>query len=537
MEFCGFKKNKIKLTALSFGFGIVCNYSYASTSLMVSGHAGVVGQYVSGMPPMNKNYNAIRVPVGLTLEASPSDNLNLYLGLDYAYNNYPSVPTLLGQTYTTSTTNPSGQYTPVPFTNTVNSENGATPYGQKTDTPTLTTAYFTYQTPMGLLKAGRMPRNWGLGIWYNDEWRPTGGTISTSDAIAFTTDLTLFDATVYYEKFGEGIGGTSANGAAVAYTIEARLKTDPADIPSTGVSREMGIIYSKFENGQSDTSLNIIDAYGKFYVSRFFIGTEILYPTGHSRNPNYQSLGGAPSCSFTPSSGSTDVTKTCSPQDFSALAALFKLKFQLEEGDNSSLAATETAQKLVGTAERQTSSVVGLLAGYVSGGANQFNSPTPTDNVQSGNKIKAMMINPNIQPAFLMFNNAMPPVNGMPTGALTNTSFVKLDYTYETSNFGAIGPQIVWARLDKRNANYNATNALCSAPQSLDTTKSVNHLCVGGTSNLGVEIDASYHYTTLDRLNVGVDVGYWFVGDAWKIYGKSSPVSTYGVRISAGTEF
>ena len=542
MELFVLRKNKLKLVVL-LSLGLFCGQAYSSTSLMVSGHAGAVGQYTTSTPPLDSSYFAFRVPIGLTLEASPSDNLNIYLGLDYAYNNYPSASTLLGQTTSTSTQNGpttttnTGQATPMPFSNTINAQSGGTPYGQKTDTPTLTTAYFTYQTPLGLLKAGRMPRNWGLGVWYSDEWTPTGGTISTSDAIALTTDLSLFDLAVYYEKFGESVGGTSTDQAATAYSVEARLKTDPADVPSSGVSREIGIAYSKFDHGQSNTSLNILDVYGKFYISKFFAGVEVLYPTGKTQNPNYQTLGGAPECNVTNSPTVSSTSQTCSAETFSALAALLRFKLQLNGDENSSLVATETSQQLVGTAERQETSVIGLWVGYASGGSNQFYSPTDPALANGGNNINAIMMNPNIQPSFLMFNNTTPAINGIPTGAITNTTFVRLDYTYETPGFGAMGPVFVWGRLNHTNPNYNANYSTCSAAQTVNSSTSINRLCVGGSSNLGAELDLTYRYTTHDRVNAGLDLGYWFVGDAWKAYGQSSPKGAYGMRIFTGTEF
>ncbi len=528
MKFRVSKKATAPSLLLSLSF--LSPSSFAATTLMAGGHAGVVGQYTFGAPPLNSTYNAVRVPVGLTLTASPSDNLNLYLGLDYAYNNYPAVPTLLGQTSSNSTHNPNNQLTPMPFANSVN---GNIPYGQKIDGVMLTTAYFTYQTPVGLLKAGRMPRHWGLGVWNDDQWSPTAGAISTTDAIALSTDLSLFDATAYYERAGESIGGTANDSNAIAYTLEVRLKTDPADIPSTGVNREIGVAYSKFDHAQSNTSLSILDIYGKFYLSQFFIGTEILYPSGRTQNQNYQALGGGPACTL-PLSPATAQSISCGSQDVSSLAALVKLKLQLVGSETSSLAATETAQQLMGTAQREPSHVVGLWAGYVSGGSNQFDA---VDSTKSGNSINAIMMHSNIQPSFLMFNNAMPPVNGMPTGAITNTTFARLDYTYESPVFGSIGPVLAWGKLNRLNANFNSNNGVCSGAVAVDPNSAVNRVCVGGSSNLGVEVDGSYRYTTHDRVQFGVDLGYWAVGSAWQVYGQGSPNATYGFRLMTGTEF
>ena len=548
---CVFKKIKITLAALTPV--LFSGQAFPSTSLTVSGHAGIVGQYESNVPPANVNYFGFRVPIGLTLEADPTDNLNIYLGFDYAYNNYPGQSVLLGQTKETSTSNNYGTSTPLPFSNTTGAHGNkvstsdpsttGSPFNQKTDTPTLTTAYFTYQTPVGLLKAGRMPHNWGLGIWYNTDWTPTNGSISTSDAIAFLADLSLFDVTIYYQRYGQGVGGTSTDGTAVAYTGEARLKTDPADVPSSGATREFGISYTKFDHDNSGTSLNIMDTYGKFYLSKYFIGGEVLYPSGETSSPNYQNLGGGPSCSAI-SAGSSEY-RTCNSENVSSLAALLKFKVQLGGGENSTLAAIDASQNLVGTAERVESHTLGLWVGYASGGENQFYSSNDPIYGLKGNNISAITMNSNIQPSFLMFNNATPAINGMPTNAITNATFVRANYTYESPGFGSITPVLVWGRLNRTNPNYESCAEEQKVVSSTDPnvasnpspTSSVNHVCVGGSAALGFELDLTYEYTTLDRVHFGVDAGYWAVGNAWQVNGQGKPNGSMGARLFTGTEF
>ncbi len=502
----------------------------ASTSLMVSGHAGVVGQSTYGTPPLSTNYSTIRVPIGLIFEARPTDNFSLYLAIDYAYNNYPGTSTYLGQTSSTSTSNSNGIGSPLPFSNTAN----GSPYSQKVDSLYLTQAYFSYQTAIGLIRAGRMPRNWGLGIWKNTEWTPYSTLPTTSDSVAYTADFNAFDVSVYYDKYAEGVGGTSADADGAAFTLEARLKSDPSDVSSSGVSQELGILFSKFSHSRSSTSLNILDVYAKIYLPSFYIGAEVLYPTGSTQSPNYQSLGGAQACSSLPD-GTPPGSLTCVSQKISALAALLKLKYQVDADDRASLASTEKAQKVLGTEERKSSNVIGLWAGYASGGNNQFNAPGTTS---SSNDITAISMNSNIQPGFLMFNNTLPAVKGMPGGAITNTTFVRLDYTYENPSFGSVGPTFIWGMLNNLNSNYNSQNTLCSnTSSSVDANNPSNALCVGGDKNLGFEADVSYRYTTLDRVTFGLDAGYWYVGNAWEVYNHSLIRSSYGLRASISTQF
>src|SRR5690606_681133 len=119
---------------------------------------------------------------------------------------------------------------------------------------TVVQAYFAYDIPFGLLRAGRMPRDWGLGLWYNSHWTAQGSGISTSDAIAFTTDFGLYDVSFYFEKYGQSLYGLFNAGSATGYTVEGRLKTSPTDLSSSGVSRNVGIIFTKFIHQQSATN-------------------------------------------------------------------------------------------------------------------------------------------------------------------------------------------------------------------------------------------------------------------------------------------
>lgn len=540
MRVLNYKKsqmNKISLFATSFfvfTFPVVLNnlQANAATSLMVSGHAGIVGQATYGTPPLGTNYSTIRVPIGLIFEARPTDNFSLFLGIDYAYNNYPGTSVYLGQTSSNSKNNSDGTASSLPFSNSTNASSSI--YTQNVDNINLTQAYFSYQTPIGLVRAGRMPRNWGLGIWKNASWSPYSSLPSTSDAVSFTTDFNAFDVSAYYEKYGEGVGGTSSDADGNAITVEARLKSDTADVPSSGVSQEFGILFTKFSHTKSETNFNILDVYAKIYFPSFYFGMEVLYPTGNTRSPNYQSLGGAQACASLPD-GVTPGSMTCLSQKISALAALVQLKYQIDSDGYSSIAAIEKSQKILGTEERKVSNVIGLWAGYVSGGNNQFNAP---GTASSDNNISAIYMNSNIQPSFLMFNNTLPSVNGMPGAALTNTSFVRLNYIYENPNFGSIEPVFVWGILNNLNQNYNSKNNLCTnASPSVNPNSPSNVLCVGGNNNLGFEVDVSYRYTTLDRVTFGLDAGYWHVGDAWQVYEQSLIRNTYGLRASIATQF
>ncbi len=528
MKFLRSVKSLLLLTSLTFFH----TTGSASTSLTVSGHAGAVGQYLSGIPPLSTSYTGFQVPVGLIFQVNPVDSFSLFLELDYAYTNYPVPQILLGQTSDTTQVNADGNAIPMPFANSINwGGTSQLPFGQKIDSIQVVQAYFAFQTPFGLFRAGRMPRNWGLGIWYDSHWSAEGSGISTTDALAFTTDFGLYSATFYYEKFGQSIGGIFNTGSATQYTIEGRLKTSPIDLASSGVSRDIGIIYSYFTHQQSDTSLNTIDLYGKFYFPRFFAGGELLFPTGKTKNPNYQTLGGAPKCAFPDS-----VNNTCSSQNISSLGALLKLRTRFDAPtQNSTLYAIEKSHELLGTRDRQNSHTGELWVGYASGGKNQFSSPQQIN--PGSNKITGIRLNPNIMPSLMMFTNTLPLIDGMPTASITNSTFVRLDYTYESNKFGSFTPAVVWGMINATNGNFNASNPTCTGSPTLDYSSAINNFCVGGSRNLGTEFNLTYKYTTQHLITAQLDVGYWLVGNAWQKFDKKLAYNTIGVRGVLSTQF
>jgi hypothetical protein len=523
------KSSTFTKIALLIGFqtSLFLQKSYGSTSLIASGHAAIVGQASFKNPQNSPNYSALRVPISLLIEARPTDAFSLHLQIDYAYNNFPGPSVYLGQTSDRSTENANGRKSLLPFANSINDSQ---PYSQNIDNIFITQAYISYQTAIGLFRAGRLPRDWALGVWQNAQWTPYGTLPSTTDSLVLTSDFNTFDISLYYDKYGEGVGGLSADNGGNAFVVEARLKSDLVDFPSSGVHQEIGVQYTKFNHHVSNTNLNILDVYGKFYLSRLFLGGELLYPSGNTQSPNYQFLGGLPACQ----AGTSNDAQTCLNQKVSALAALMKMKLQLNQKEFVSLAATEKSQTLLGTAERLPSHLAGIWIGYTSGGGNQFASPGV---LQQDNNISAISMNPNIQPSFLMFNNTLPAIRGMPGGSMTNSSFIRLDYSFEHPSFGSIAFILAWATLNNINPYFSDQYDPCKTQTTPDPNNSQNLLCVGGSRNLGAEANISYRYTTLDRASFGLDTGYWFVGKAWQSFNQSKPENNYGVRAFAAMDF
>lgn len=511
--------------ALAAGVALLCPGLALAAAAQVHGQGGIVGEYHTNMPPGSATYQGFRVPLGLTLEGRASNNLSLFLDLRFAYNRSPRTATSLGNNSAIENqaedrdangarkTEFKGNEVAQPFS----LEGGGR--GEKTEYAWVNFAYLQYASEVGLFRAGRIPRHWGLGLWRNAEWQPEGGTISTTDALAATFDLTsTFSGSLYLEKNAEG-SPRSMKDDADAFTVEALLADDPADVNASGLTRQIGVAFSNYDHKQTSTRLRILDLFAKVSAGGFGGEGEIVYPSGSTKSLGYRSLGGS-STQCPRQRNKDDDYVTCDSQRYEGLAALVRFKWQVAGTGTGpdktiSLAATENARGRLPTSLLADSHTLGLWGGYARGDSDAFAGVKSPDST-----IRSTPFHPNVRPAFLMYNPASSPVAGMPGNAVNNTVFVRGDYTYEGPSFGAITPSVVWGRLDQANTKAgNVTGA------------------VGRGKNLGLEVDIAYSYKTADNVKFGIDTGVWFPGGAWREQGGKKPSPVYGVRTSASTSF
>jgi hypothetical protein len=481
-----------------------------AASAQISGQAAVVGEFASKIPPATRTFQGWRVPFGLTLEGKPTNNVSLFLDLRYSLNSSPNVASSLGNTSPDGADALKGNEVNQPFT----TSGGR---GEKFSSPTIGYAFAQYVSDVGLFRAGRIPQHWGLGIWRNADWLPEGGTLSTADAISATFDLTsTFSGSIAFEKNSEG-SVASLEDDSDAFTVNALLADDVADVNSSGVTRQIGIAFQAYSHKQSSTNLKTLDVYSKIYVDSFGVEGEILYPTGETKSLGYSVLGGKNVQCAGPKN-QNNLYISCENQKYEGFAALFKLRYQLGGkplGVNNSvyLAATDEARAKAPTSLVSDSHIASLWFGYARGDKDGFaNSTSPDSSIQS------TPLHPNIRPSLLMFQVYNSLEKGMPGSAIQNSLFVRGDYSYETAGFGQINTALIWAQLDKKNENVSDNS-------------------IGTDKNLGVEINLGYQYRTVDKINFGIDSGLWVPGKAWQPKNGSKPGFAYGVRTTASTEF
>ncbi|MFZ9520852.1 MAG: hypothetical protein ACO3A4_10270 [Silvanigrellaceae bacterium] len=496
------KSSALALCACGFG---LTQTAHAATA-QVNGEAAVVGEFISNTPPTGSELKGLRVPLGLRLEGRASNSVSVFLDLRYNANNYPNVAFPLGNMEGTSEgLKATGNDVNHPFT-----RNGGR--GEKRELLKVNQAYVEYMADVGRFQAGRIPRHWGLGVWLDDTWKPEGGSISTSDAISYAVDFsTRLWATAYWEKISEG-SLSSRSDDADALTGEILLSDDMTDGGATGVSRKLGIAFSKYDHSDSSTELKILDIFGEFAFGRLGLGAELNWPTGKTSSFNFDSLGGESAVANGP-------TYSRESQTVEGLNILVRAGYQLGGGAapgdmTSKISQTEAARRRRPTSQVAGSQIINLLGGFSRGDADAFANVKTKDS-----RITGVPMHPNVRPAFLMFNPLSQDIAGMPGTLVRNVVFGKAEYSYESPTFGMIAPAVVFARLDQTNS------------KTTDGTASV-----GGNGNLGFEVDLTYSYRTMDGVRFSLDGGLWVPGGAWETSGVK-PETVYGLRATAATYF
>lgn len=493
------------LAVCAFSAGV--KLSAQAATAQVNGEAALVGEFLSNMPPKSREYKGLRVPLGLRLEGRASGNVSVFLDLRYNANQYPEVAFPLGNMEDGSAgAQATGNDVNHPYT-----KNGGR--GEKREWLKVNQAFVQYESgEAGRFRAGRIPRHWGLGIWLDDEWKPEGGTRSTSDAISYMVDFpSALSATAYWEKISEG-SLSSRSDDADALTAEILIADELTDGGSSGLSRKLGLAFSKYDHSDSSTELKILDIFGVFSFGRAAMEAEVNWPTGKTKSFNFASMGGEEA----QQNGPLYARESQAVEGLNILArARYQLSGGLSAADKSiKISQTDAARLRRPTVQVAESQILSLTAGYSRGDADAFEKVKTKDT-----RITGIPMHPNVRPALLMFNPLSPDTAGMPGAIVRNVLFARAEYSYESPTFGMITPSVIFARLDQTN----------SKPSTAETV-------VGANRNIGFEVDMNYSYRTMDGMRFSLDGGLWVPGGAWESAGVK-PETVYGVRATAASYF
>jgi hypothetical protein len=485
-----------------------------AVSLQVHGQAGIIGDYMTGLPPSGAVYQGIRVPLGFTLEARPTNNLAAFLDLRLASNQFPTPARSLGnsQGIASSPT--------LPF-----SRNDWS-HWNNTDQVYANFAFVEYaSSDFGLFRVGRIPRHWGLGIWRNDagvapsphyrEWIAEAGSVSTTDGVSVNLDFRNINVGAHWEKNAEGDALTRSDDAE-SWTVDMMVGDSLTEAGQSTFGREIGIAFSRFTASRSSTRMNILDIYSRLRYGALGFEGEFLYPNGSTESAQYEGMGGAGTCATDAAKAAKDLMCTSARVDW--VSALFKARYQFSTGGVESTMSTSeaVARRGVPSASRRESHSAGLWLGFASGDKDALVSGN--DNVNMG------VMHPNVKPSLLMFNGLGNESAGMPGAMVGNAIFLRGEYTFESPTSGTIIPSVVWGRLrETRSADVGKTLA--------DTNG------VGRYADLGTEFQVSYSYVTEDFLKLGGEFSVLMPGSAWATKGSTAPDYAVGGRLLVSTVF
>ncbi len=483
-------------------------------SVQAHGQAAIVGDYTNGLPPGGLIYQAVRVPLGLTLEARPTNNLAAFLDLRLGLNQYPELARSLGNSQGTES-KPTLPFSPDDWS-----------HRNRNDVIRANFGYIEYSSnDFGLFRVGRMPRHWGLGIWRNDagvspsphyrDWMPEAGTVSTTDGVSMALDFRNIYVGAHWEKNAEGSPVSKADDAE-SWTVDMVVGDSLTEASQSTFAREVGIAFSRYTASESETRMNILDLYSRLRYGSVLLEGEFLYPNGSTQSAQYSQMGGADVCNTDASLRAKNLMCTSASLDW--VSGLFKAKYIFSNtGTNPTQSSNEAATRRgVPTVTRRESHSAGVWLGFASGDSDAF--ATGNNNINLG------VMHPNITPSLLMFSSLGNVTPGMPGALVSNALFARGEYTYESPTTGTIVPAIIWGRLNAtRDPEPGKTLAASSG--------------VGRYSNLGLEFQVAYSYMTTDFLKISAETALWLPGSAWTDSGSRSPDHVLGGRLSVSTIF
>lgn len=135
--------------------------------------------------------------------------------------------------------------------------------------------------------------------------------------------------TGYWEKISEG-SLSSRGDDADALTGEILISDELTDAGSSGLSRKLGLAFSKYDHADSNTELRILDIFGVFAYGRMGLEGEVNWPTGKTKSLAYSSAGGATEAQRCPEiSNPKKLYISCDSQSVDGLNILVRARYQL----------------------------------------------------------------------------------------------------------------------------------------------------------------------------------------------------------------
>ena len=156
-------------------------------------------------------------------------------------------------------------------------DGGISGFGQSTVTTgdsnfLIKTAFLEYVSDWGILKIGRQPRQWGLGIRYNSGEKPQDKFGDRTDSIAYELGLGNIKLGLLYSKIAEGTINSTKDDVNL-YETYAHWNDPEKDF-------DLGLLYTFMRHADNFVKLNFFDAYVTKKIKKLKAGLEAVTTLG-----------------------------------------------------------------------------------------------------------------------------------------------------------------------------------------------------------------------------------------------------------------
>ena len=325
--------------------------------------------------------------------------------------------------------------------------------------------WLEWNTPYGIFKAGRMPRDWGLGIRLNsgsNVWDHFGDTF---DSVLFEAAMGNLKAGIFTDKVQEGdidvnVDDTDNVAGYLQYT-------DPE------MEFDGGLMYTFFKESEANIAVSIINPYFKKQWGDFYIGMEGVFNFGNigaahlgcDTGEDFHNTGNATSISCV-SNGSNFLNHQFTDIEVVQIGAALETAFNWDEN-----------------------LTLYFNMGYASG-----------QDLENRGRYEVFAFDRNYDVALIMFNHGV----GRLDADLGFLNWRSVPYSNAVNN----------AIYLQGGASYDWTDAFNSSVNFV-WGDSANEQLAGQSRNYGFELDFIFGYEFSKNLHAGLDFGMLFPGAFW----------------------
>ena len=527
----------ILLSSLSFA-----NMAFSAAYIDAKGHYSLTGETNThpGFDKAGGYFQAIKQNFGLNTEFRVSDKSSFWMQFKLFENSRDAYLGDQSQPKECSPKEPQSDGS-MGVSNTGNADNCAGRYqntespGYTPYTPKVTQAYVVHANDYCLLKAGRRPRHWGLGVFLNSGDGPFDTSSSVYDGVTCEINIQktqLLGFSFGYDKLtetgspveadvvsnGRGFGAKRSSDDLDQYFFTIEYDDRKSNIGSS-FTKNVGFYFANItsEGGGPKTDIKILDLYTGFFMRDLTFKNELIFRLGKSADPSFVRLG-----------GTSSVEGNVVSNQVQAIGAAGAIEYTLAHSGE----IIGPAEYHQGNAENHSIFLEYAFApGDRDGYQKEFDGAG--NFVERKNKnASAMSFHRNYKPALILFNSPSSMdylrVDGIfDPDKVMNATVIATGYRYNNLETGNFELRFITAQLNETMPDYEIMQE-----KDADT-----RLIGYGGRLLGYEIDLKYDRPLGKYYDWGLAGAAAVPGDAWKINKGQAPTSSFLVKAFASMKF